>query len=246
MKLKKLTALGATLLLSSAAVAAVSAPAQAAPLRTYSVTIENLVNSQPLSPGVVVTTRADAASQLYGSGNLITPAMARVAQAGVQTPLVDAYRNATGTTEVIDVARPITPRGSTAGGFSDTLTVQLRANANDVLTVAFMLVCTNDGFVMVDRAELPGMNGNARTMNVYGLDGGVESNTERSEDLADPCSGIGPVPLPGDPNGNDDTTTRTVPQQSFAPHPGITGGADLTSVHYWNDPVASVTVTRIS
>lgn len=246
MNLKRIAALGASLLLASVTIAAASSPAQAGPLRTYDVTIETLINSQPLSPGVVVTTTSAAPSQVYGSGNLITPEMAYIAQAGAETPLVDAYRNAPGTTEVVDVARPITPRGSTAGGFSDTLTVRIKASTNDVLTLAMMLICTNDGFVMLDRAGLPGMMGSSQTTNLYARDGGVEQNTERSQDLADPCSGVGPAPLSGDPNGNDDTTTLTTPQQPFGSHPGITGGADLSSVHAWSGPVASVTVTRVS
>jgi len=245
MNLKGTAALITPLMLASVTVAAVSSPVQAGPLRTYSVTIETLVNSQPLSPGLVVTTTSTAPSKVYGSGNLITPEMAYIAQTGVQAPLVDAYRNAPGTTEVVDIARPITPRDSTAGGFSDTLTVQIKANPNDVLTLAMMLICTNDGFVMLDRAGLPGMMGGTQTTNLYARDGGVEQNTERSQNLAGPCSGVDPVPLSGDPNGNDDTTTRTTPQQPFGSHPGITGGADLSSVHAWSGPVASVTVTRI-
>jgi hypothetical protein len=246
MNLKKLAAVGASLVLSTVTVAAVAAPAQAGPLRTYRVSVETLVTSQPLSPGVVVTTSSNAPSQAFGSGNLITSPMARLAQAGAQTPLVDAYRNASGTTEVVDVARPITPRGSSAGGFTDTVTVDIKANTNDVLSVAFMLVCTNDGYVLLDRFDLAGMTGNIEIVDLYAYDGGVEQNTERSQDLADPCSGIGPAPLSGDPNGNDDTTTRTTPQQPFSLHSGINGGADLTAAHDWNGPVASVTITRIS
>jgi hypothetical protein len=54
-------------------------------------------------------------------------------------------------------------------------------------------------------------------------------------------------PLAGDPNGNDDSAVATVPAEAIQHHNGIQGGADLSpSSHGWSDPVASVTITRLS
>lgn len=107
-----------------------------------------------------------------------------------------------------------------------------------------MLICTNDGFLGLAGAALPTAGTVSYALNGY--DAGREENTERSADLVDPCSVLGPVALAGDPNGNEDAVVATSPQEPIHHHPGIAGIGDLdVETHGWTDPVATVTVTRI-
>ncbi len=66
-----------------------------------------------------------------------------------------------------------------------------------------------------------------------------------SQDLPDACSELGPVTLPGDPDGNDDSAVDTVPHGVVAPHPGIAGVGELGAAHVWPDPLGRVTVVRL-
>jgi hypothetical protein len=108
-----------------------------------------------------------------------------------------------------------------------------------------MLICTNDGFAGLDSGRLPA-NGSAVFM-LAGYDSGTEDNTEASQDIVDPCSGLGPMPLAGDPDGNDDAGVDSDPHVVIHHHPGIAGGSDLsTTEHGWTGPVARMMVERIN
>jgi hypothetical protein len=226
---------GASLLLPG------TASAQLDPLHTYRVTINNLSAGQPLSPGVVVTS-SYGAEPVFRVGETSTPELAAVAQDGNQVPLATKFRAEPGTVDLTEITAPITPRGSTAGGFQDNVTLTITARPTDRLSLAAMLICTNDGFVGLDQEALPATVSRF-TLNAW--DAGVERNTERSTDIPDPCTAVGPVALPGDPNGNENLAVAQNPQKPIAAHRGVKCVGDLTPAHAWRDPVARVTVTRI-
>jgi len=50
---------------------------------------------------------------------------------------------------------PLTPNGHEVGDFTDTLTFDITARPGDRLSLATMLICTNDGFTGLDAARLP-------------------------------------------------------------------------------------------
>jgi hypothetical protein len=130
------------------------------------------------------------------------------------------------------------------GDFSDSVSFEITARPGDRLSLATMLICTNDGFVGLDRGRLPLFG--SRTFWLRGYDAGSEDNTELSQDIVDPCSALGPMPLSGDPNGNEDAAVDTYPAQAVQHHPGIQGVGDLSAAaHGWDDPVVKVTVMRI-
>jgi len=113
----------------------------------------------------------------------------------------------------------------------------------DRFSIAGMLGCTNDGFFGLDSVQLP-TTGTATYM-PNGYDAGREENTQRSEDLADGCSVLGPAPLRGYPNGNEYPATS--PRRPIQIHPGITNTGDLApAAHGWQGPVGRVTITRVA
>lgn len=212
------------------------------PLRTYRVTLTNLTHGQPFSPGVAVT--HNGSTNVFEVGELASNGIEAIAEDGNEAPAVAEVTGAPGVTDVHDIARPLTPSGRTVGPFTDNITFEIMAHPGDRLSLAVMLICTNDGFTGLDGVKLP-----ARGSVTYGAasyDAGTENNTEQSSDIVDACSALGPVHLPGDPDENNDATVDTNPHVPIHHHPGIAGTGELTvSDHGWTDPVASVTIERI-
>ncbi len=207
----------------------------------YEVTIENLTPGQPFSPPVVATHRRSA--NLFRMGRLASPEIEAIAEDGDASGAAALLRGWAQTADVVSLGVPLTPNGSTAGGFSDTITFEILARPGDRLSLATMLICTNDGFAGLDRAKLP--RHGSRSFYAKGYDAGTEMNTELSQDIVDPCSGIGPAPLNGDPNGNEDALVDSDPHMPIRRHAGIQGNGDLTEAHDWDGPAAKVTVTRL-
>jgi hypothetical protein len=221
-------------------------------LRTYRVTLVNLTDGQPFSPPVAAT--HDRSMRMFRVGRLASDELAAIAQAGNQGPMFNLFNGSDEVTDAVDVGRPLTRVGTAVdpdgpGGmdpFVDTATFEIMARPSDRLSLATMLICTNDGFLGLDSVRLPSHG--ARAFLINGYDAGRENNTQLSEHLVDPCTDLGPVPLPGDPDGNLDTgAVLTNPPVRIHHHPNIqTGVGELSpAAHGWKDPVAVVVVSRI-
>jgi hypothetical protein len=212
-------------------------------MRTYRVTIENLTHSQPFSPPVAATHQRSI--RMFEVGRLASDELAAIAQGGDQVPMANRFRRSDKTTDVVDLGRPLTRKGTAVGSFTDSATFAIRAAPGDSFSIATMLICTNDGFLGLDAVRLPRHGTNVHWLNGY--DAGRERNTEQSVDLVDPCSALGPALLPGDPDGNrDGPPVTTVPPQRIQHHPNIQGTGELSpQLHGWRDPVAKVTITRL-
>lgn len=214
---------------------------------TYRVTLVNLTHGQPFSPPVAATHQKSI--RMFSVGALATDELAAIAQDGNEGPMVALFQASAKATDVVDVGRPVTASGTTVGSFTDTVSFEIDAAPGDRLSLATMLICTNDGFLGLDAVKLP--TSGSETFLLNGYDAGREQNTERSVNIVDPCSGLNPgFPLAGDPNGNiDGGAVATSPAEAIRHHPGIAGGADLDPSlmkHGWADPVARVIVERIS
>lgn len=213
-------------------------------LVSFRVTLQNLTRGQPFSPPVAATHEDDI--HLFQVGALATDQLAAIAQDGNETPMVrllNDLRVEEDVTNVVDVGRPITPRGVVKGGFTDSVTFTIRAHPGDRFSIATMLICTNDGFTGLDGVKLPRHGTRVFLTNAY--DAGRELKTEKQPDLVEPCSLLGPVVLPGlhpSPNFNP----PLVPTTLIKRHAGIQGVGDLSvALHGWVDPVARVTISRV-
>lgn len=225
-KRRKIAVLGAVALLAGLLASAV--PAQASGYeRTYEITIENLTEGQVFTPAVVATHHASFAA--FRKGRPASNGIQQLAEnggAGILAAELDGRRR------VADVE--ISP-GPIAPGASETVIVTAPFWARRV-SVAAMLICTNDGFASVSRARLPFWTGHERVVYGRAYDAGTELNTEDYADLVPPCDGAG-----GATASNPDLTENGVVRR----HHGIQGGADLApDIHGWSDPVVKVTITR--
>ncbi len=214
-------------------------------LVTFRVSLQNLTGGQPFSPPTAATHDEDL--HMFQVGELATDELAAIAQDGNEIPMVrlfNGFRLDDDVTDVVDVGRPITPRGVAKGGFSDSVTFMIRAHPSDRLSIATMLICTNDGFTGLDGVKLPKHGTRVFLTNAY--DAGREVKTEKQPDLVEPCSLLGPVVLPGaHPSPNFDPPI--VPPYPIRMHAGIQGVGDLSvALHGWVNPVAKVTITRVS
>jgi hypothetical protein len=231
------------------AVLAVAAPAAAdgdgdgatRDLRTYQVTLTNKTTSQPISPPVVVT--HDRNIRFWEKGAAASAGIIAIAEDGNPDVAVGDLTGLPGVTAVEAAKGPLTPKGTTVGDFTDTVTVKIQARRGDRLSLAGMLICTNDGFTGVDSIRLP-HNNRTRVTYAGAYDAGSEINTERSGDIPDPCSALGPVGLVGDPNGNinDGIDANGV----ISAHRGIVGESDLLAAHNWRHRVLQVKVKMVN
>ena len=211
-------------------------------LATYRVTILNLSYGQPLSPPVAATHSPKVS--LFNLGRAASPQLEALAEDGDQIQLYDLLSDSQHVTEAVNVGVPLTPREQVVGDFTDSVTFEISARPGDRLSLATMLICTNDGFGGLNRVRLP--NAVQRVFPLYAYDAGSEDNTEMSQDIVDPCSALGPLPLAGDPNGNEDANVDTAPHRRIQLHRGIEGTGDLSaSDHGWLGPVGVVIVKRI-
>jgi hypothetical protein len=178
------------------------------------------------------------------SARYASPELEAIAEDGNAGPMAALLGAASAVTDAVEMEVPVTRPGTTVGNFMDQVTFRIQAKPGDRLSFAAMLICTNDGFTALHGAKLP--EHGARQYWTRAYDAGTENNTERSVDVVDACSALGPYALAGDPNGNEDGAVDTQPREPVRQHPGITGAGDLDPAdHGWPYSVTQVTVRRI-
>ncbi len=196
---------------------------------TWRVTIANLTppgpgapGSQPLSPPlfVVHSPRAD----VWSIGALATHGVAAIAEDANNSVLEAALPMLQGVRTVFTGAG-----GPIASGTSRSYMVQTGGEF-DRLSIVTMLVNTNDAFTGLDSLRVLGHGGSLRAM---AYDAGSERNNELRSHIPGPCCNN---PFVRDPEG-----------ALIRPHEGITGRGDLDPALYgWHNPVASISVERVS
>ena len=189
---------------------------------TYRITVENLTQGQPFSPIVAATHRPVV--HMFKVGRRASDELETIAEDGNNGPMVERLSRA--------------PRRVVIDFFGDdelvlpgaSISFELKAAGQLTrLSLAGMLVCTNDGFTGLDAGRLPERGSKEYYLKVY--DAGTEKNTELAAHV--PCLG-------GTENEAVDTNRR------IRPHRGIQEVGDLTEAdHGWTDPVAKVVVERI-
>ncbi len=202
------------------------ASAQAQNLGQFEVTITNITQGQTFTPQLVVTHSANAS--LFDLGGQASPGLEQLAEGGATGPLQDELANATREATTID--------GLLEPGQS--VTAVISARGRDRLSVAAMLIPTNDTFMALNGATLP--RGNRPDVHmVPAYDSGTEANDQDCNNMPGPrCGGEGynPEPAEGD--------------EGFI-HIGngfhsLGGGESILGpdVYDWRNPVARIEVRR--
>jgi len=194
----------------------------------FEVTITNLTRGQQFTPILVASHKAGV--KLFELGQPASAALATLAEEGNTAPLKAEL------SAMPDVGDVVSGSGLTNPGASTTLIVDGRAGFNR-LSLAAMLIPTNDAFVALSSVELPRGN-NALTMFAPAYDAGSERNDERCLYIPGPmfveCGGGGGGMRAGGGEGYVHI------------HAGIHGIGDFKAADRdWRNPVALVTVRRV-
>ncbi len=191
--------------------------------KSYTITITNLTRGQIFSPPIVISHTRDF--QLFELGQEAGSELAALAEDGDTGQLINLIGQSPGLSYAVSQG-PVLP------GESAVIEVTAERRAS-LLSIAGMLVTTNDGFFAVQDLAVPSRSGITVEADAY--DAGSELN---SEDCAF---------IPGPPCGNVGVHDPSAAEGYVHIHAGIHGiGPDPEMVdpamHDWRNPVALITV----
>ena len=197
------------------AVLAQSSPANAS--HAFQLTVRNVTERQPITPPIVVVHNANTV--LLPSSADRMPGLEEFAESGDQTGLITSLLERDGVKAVQRFGGIIGP------GESATI-INVSADDGDHVSVLAMLACTNDAITtataIVTDAGIPAFGSGAV------LDAGTEDNDESRANV--PC-------LNGEGVSDVDVADG---EGSIAPHPGISGDADLGDVFGWSSTAIEI------
>ncbi len=225
-------------LLTAASLGPMSAMASG---RHMSIEVTNLTNAIYFTPLLVSVHDAD--THMFQAGTAASPSLQAMAEGG-DISFLDTDLSALGANNVVDPAGGLLAPGASA---SATL---MAGGHNRHLSLAAMLLPTNDGFVGLDAIRIPRKRG-TYTYYLNGYDAGTEANDE----IINGGGAPGTPGIPADPGGNNGTggsgVTGADHNTTVHVHRGIVGDTDATGgasdlnsvVHQWINPVAKVVIT---
>lgn len=188
----------------------------------YEVTVTNLTYSQVFSPILVVSHFRDIS--LFELGQPASEGLAALAEGGATQPIIDSVAGNFRVRGAAVSDGPVVP-GATA-------TIMVPVNRAGKISLASMMVNTNDAFLALDTVTAYSPE---RTYYALAYDAGSEGNDEACANIPGPACGGSGAPGTG-PEG-----------EGFVHiHRGVHGIGDLDeSVYDWRNPVAKVTVRLV-
>lgn len=201
---------------------------------TYEVTITNITRGQTFTPQLVATHSRQVS--LFEVGDLASEPLAILAEGGNTQPLSDWLIS-----QGKDVGEVKTIPGLLGPGESVSTIITANPYRRSFISMAAMLIPTNDTFVAVNGIKLPLRGKKTRLLSAY--DAGTEFNDQNCANIPGPrCGGEG-VSEPSDSDegyiyiGNGFHDLGTVDEE---------GNEILKpSVYDWRNSVAKITVQRV-
>ncbi|MBR9912024.1 MAG: hypothetical protein GYB33_16920 [Gammaproteobacteria bacterium] len=199
----------------------------------YRLTITNLTPAQTFTPVLVATHNHRIA--LLEVGAAASEELAILAEAGMTGPLTEVLEDFPQGVAQVKTIAGLLPPGQSAS-------VIIRASKRTPkLSLAAMLIPTNDTFVALDGVTLP----NKGTQVYYALayDAGSEANDQACANIPGPrCEGQGV----SEPSDSDEGFVHVSNGFHDLGDMDMDGGEVLKPAHYdWNNPVARITVKRL-
>lgn len=193
---------------------------------SYEVTITNLTNAQPLSPVAVVL--HDTGS-LWTIGESASTALETMAEGGDNSELLAL--------EIVNAS--VSGSAPLGSGSTETLTVTIEDQTDAMLSLATMLVNTNDAFTGLSNIDLSGLSvGDTWSAYTSVYDAGTESNSEAQ----------GTIPGPADGGTGFEAERDDV--DFVGMHSGVVSMDDglatsvLTEAHRFDNPAAYIMIKR--
>ena len=197
--------------------------------RRFQVSVTNLTNNQPLSPPLLAVHSDDV--QTWRIGEPASEGLELLAESGDGSLLSDELTAARANVRLGDAVLP--------PGASETFAVRSNTRNGFNLTVATMLVNTNDAFTGVNSADLSSLErGESITLFARAYDAGTEANTEDA------------ATVPGPAGGGEGYNEAREATDFVSLHSGVVTQADgltasaLDESHRFDNPVVRLTVTR--
>jgi hypothetical protein len=186
------------------------------------VTVTNLTRGQIFTPILVASHNRRV--QLFRLGHPASDELAALAEGGDVAPLATVLHGKQSVKGVADSGGPLMPGATT--------TITVPAHGAKRVSLAAMLIPTNDAFVSLNNVRAP-LHGSI-TYTAIAYYAGSEPNDELCTNIPGPfCGGEGGTP------GVDGEGYVHV-------HAGIHGNFDVPAdVYDWRNPVAQVTVKRV-
>ena len=207
--------------------AAFATQAAGEPRRTYEVTVTNITYKQQFTPLLLVTHQPTV--RLFDLGAVASAEMRTLAEEGNVAPqkaVLDSLPAVSATVAGNSLLDP-----------GKSITFRIQANPwRDRLSVAAMLIPTNDAFMALDAVALPSFGGATYMARAY--DAGTEVNDELCTSIPGPffaeCSGSG-------------GGARVSGGEGFVHvHRGVHGVGNLKAADRdWRNPVAEVVVRLV-
>lgn len=219
----KINVIRLSLAIAAISLSLVALPAMAQPgSNNYEVSITNLTEAQAFTP-LILATHAPSI-RMFTPGQPASAELEELAEGGAVGPMADLLSLFPG--QVLDVA---TTEGLLMPG--ETTTVEIRGDIlRNRLSLAAMLIPTNDSFVGLNAFRLP--NRSNSTM-APAFDSGTEENDELCSSIPGPVCG-------GEGFGPDGGEGFVYVSQ------GVQGIGDLAAETYdWRNPVAYIAIRRI-
>lgn len=197
----------------------------------YDVSVTNLTSNQPMSPFAVLT--HNTSFDLFEIGQSSSVDLEYLAEGGSNAELLALSDSDT------NVYQGISGNGLILSGEQDTVSIRVDPNQEGYISVASMLVNTNDAFVGESGLSLKSLAvGDTFTMNMNVWDSGTELNDELAATIPGPAGG-----------GEGFNSVRNdIDVVSF--HSGVISQDDglatstLSGNHRFLNPGARITITR--
>jgi hypothetical protein len=191
----------------------------------YRVTITNLTQAEKFTPILVASSRKRV--KLFDLGEAASPELARLAEGGAVdqlTALLEPH-----TVDIANSFELLPPHGLLEPG--DSVTVMVSAKGAKYISLASMLIPTNDAFFALNGVRV---NGKKSAFMAKAYDAGSETNDEACANIPGPdCHGA-----PFSPEDDGEGYVYI--------HSGIHGHGDLLpEIYDWNNPVAHVAIVRV-
>ncbi len=212
----------------ASALAAAAGLADSPRAATYEVTVTNATRNQRFTP-LLIATHGEAA-RFFQVGDPALPELATLAEEGNTAPFAALLDSLPAVREVTSTSGLLDPGAS--------VSVTIEGIPGQLLSIAAMLIPTNDAFMAVNRLTLP-RGREVVTTTAVAYDAGSERNDEACASIPGPvfveCGGPGGG---GAPAGGEEGFVHV--------HAGIHGVGDLDPAERdWRNPVARVEVRRI-
>jgi hypothetical protein len=212
----------------------------------YEVTVTNLTRGQRFTPILVATHKQGV--RLFELGSPASAQLRTLAEEGDTGLLASLLASMPEVKDVVTSTPPPPASNLIDPGESITLRVET-SGAFDHVSLAAMLIPTNDAFVALNGVEGP--RGNSElTLFAQAYDAGTEANDESCESIPGP--GFIECVTPSNPDGNGGGAMIGGGEGYVHIHAGIHGvGGGLptsnlnASLRDWRNPVTKITIRRI-